>query len=582
MKFTARESKILTSIQDKQVAVEEIARINNVSKRTVKSDIISLNNKIAEYDSKIILESGILRFKTIYSSVHWKNIVRLNLSIEEVDLILLKLLFKTDYIAMSDFATELYMSKSKLEKLIVTNPTLNENIIKKRNVGIAIEANSEKKLLLAISTLIKYVDDLNYLVTARVLVQQIGDFEITIEKFNQSVSKFDGFVSSHPKITDKECKILILVLLITEHILKLEESSINKFINNFINPNQINDKISFIIENEIREILALNNITKVDPSTLSKMVSHIENSSAKKYPNTIGEEMEHRLKQEYSYAYSIASELYNRLNITLGINLAKYEENYLTLYIQSLITQNKQYQNLNILIVCQYGVSVSHHIQRWIEVNVELPLNFKISSVLNFWSIKETTRNFDLIVTTIDNLEVGSTTVIKVDTVPLTSQLQTIKHKIMNTHFQKQMNNFFNNNILKQINAQTIEEIYPIIDKDLAQVNSEFLEAMKKRTDEGLTNVNNIIIMHSDGSLITENRLLIYKLNTPLNYMNEEVKMIFVFAFTVKFIEEFNSVIKQIYRIIYSEQYVKALYETTTDTQFMWIFKNQIKSNRNK
>ncbi len=577
MRFTSRESEIIICLQEQEISINQLATEFNVSTKTIKSDLKRINDKIISYDSKILADGPVVRFKSIYPSVHWKNIVRLNRTIEEEDLIFLKLLFKSEFISISDFADELYISKSKLEKLLLVSPNLNQHITKKRNLGIKIELVEADKISLAISILLPYVDDLNYLVTARALVQQINERDVTIEQFNIYIKLFNSQVSSLERITDQECKILILLILITKHLLNYEDLIVNQMIIEYINKEQGNEKVKTVIEQDIREILKSNNIAGIGDELLRGLISHIENVVSNQYANTIEEAMELRLKTEYSYAYAIATELYNKLTLSLGVNIEEYEKNYLTLYIQSLINNSSEFQNMNILIVCQYGLSVSNYIQTWIEQNIRIPLNFKISSVLNYWNLKDTTNQFDLIITTIDNLEAERTKIVKVDTVPLEQQLATVKQNILNVHFQKQMNSFFSGNSLRQISIKSIEEMYPLISNDFNNCNTKFIEAMKKRTDEGLSNVNGVIIMHSDGSLITEDKLLIYKLKEPINYNQEQVKMIFVFAFSLEFIERFNSVIKQIYRIIYSEQYVSALYETTTDKQFMWILRNQIK-----
>lgn len=577
MRFTPRESKIINSLQDRNQSVKQLASDYNVGIKTIKSDIQNINSKIDSYNSEIMISEGSVKFISIYSAVHWKNIVKLNQTVEEEDLIFLKLLFKEGYIAMSDFAAELFISKSKLEKMLCSSPNLNTYVSKKRNVGIGVELGVEHKLSLAISILLPYVDDLNYLVTARALVQQIGDSEITFEQFNRYVDVFNLRITKFSNITDKECKILILLILIGNHLMSLEESQINKLIERYINNEDSNEKLRHVIEADVKQVLKENNILEISSSFLESVVNHIENVTQNHYSNTIEPAMELRLKSEYSYAYAIASELYKRLCITLSVDIEDYEKSYLALYVQSIINEAKDVQNLNVLIVCQYGMSVSHYIQTWIERNLSLSLNFQISSVLNYWNIQEATKKYDLIITTIDNLEGDSSNIIKVDTIPLDEQLTIVKQKIVNVHFQKQINSFFSSNTLKQIKIDCIDQMYNIIKQDFHHANSRFLEAMRRRTDEGLSNVNGVIIMHSDGTLITENRLLIYKLETPISYHQNEVKMIFVFAFSTEFIERFNGVIKQIYRIIYAEQYVNALYETTTDKQFMWIFKNQIK-----
>lgn len=581
MKFTTRESKIIIILQEEVCSVKELAAKYGVSTKTIKTDIQSINAKISDYNSEIVITDNQAKFVSIYPAVHWKNIVKLNQTIDEENLIFLKLLFKDDYIAMSDFAAELFISKSKLEKLISSTPNLNTYVTKKRNVGIAIELDYKQKIKLATSVLIPYVDDLNYLVTARSLVQQINDTEIKLEDFNNYIELFNKQVENIPNITDKECKILILLILLSNHVLNLKDKQVSELIEECINVDDSNARLRAIITTEINSVLSRSNIHEVDPQIMESLTTHIENVTLKHYPNTIDPAMELRLKTEYSYAYSIASKLYNRLCTTLSVDIMEYEKCYMALYIQTLIAKNKEVQNLNVLIVCQYGMSVSHYIQTWIERNLSVPMNFKISSVLNYWKIGEPTKKYDLIITTIDNLESDCTNIIKVDTIPLESQLNDVKQKIINVQFQKQINSFFSSNTLKQININSINDMYPIIERDFNHANPQFLEAMKKRTNEGLSNVNGVIIMHSDGTLISDNRLLIYKLENPINYEQKEVKMIFVFAFSNEFVERYNGVIKQIYRIIYSEQYVKALYEAKTDKQFMWILRNQIKDKQN-
>lgn len=577
MHLTARESNIILILQAGQISIEQLASKLNVSVKTIKNDIANINLKISSFDSIITLCNQIADFQTIYSKVHWKNIIKLNMTIDEQDYVFLKLLFKTDYIAMADFAQEVYISKSKLEKMIATSPLLNEYISKKRNVGIAIEVAFDIQISLAISILLPYVDDLNYLVTARALVQQLTDREITIEQFKLAIDEFNLVVSKHQNITDKECKILILIILIAKQIVNASDQQMNHLIKQFISEGHSNEKTKIIIENEIREILHANNITEIDNRIIKSLVLHIENAITSRFANTIDDQMELRIKSQYSYAYSIASEIYSTISRKLSVEIEDYEKNYIAMYIQSLVNSNKFNHSMQIMIVCQYGMSVSNYIQVWIERNLDIPFKFKINSVFNFWNMVEPLSNYDLIITTIDNLEVTKTNVVVVDTVPLEDQMLELKTKITNTYFQKQINNFLSSNALKQVSIKHIEQMYDLIKHDFHQANGPFLTAMRKRTEQGLSNVNGVIVMHSDGSLITENQLLIYKLQKPIEYNNEQVKMIFVFAFSTDFLERFSGVIKQIYRVIYSEQYVNALYETATDKQFMWIFRNQIK-----
>ncbi len=577
MRFTVRESKLLNVVQNENLEINEVAKSFNVSTKTIKTDINKINEKIMQYESQIIVKNNVIYFESIYPLVHWKNIIRLNQTIEQVDLIFLKLLFLDDYITMIDFANELYMSKSKLEKMLASSPKLKKYVKKKRNVGIKIDLNLEDTLENALSTLIPYVDDLNYFVISRSLIMQVTETDVSIEQFKQYIDIFEQKVSSYEKVSDMDCKIIFLIILITLHQLELEEQMIDKFIGKYILTQNNNEKIRKIIKQNIIETLNENNIDITNNLFIDNLTLHIENSFKNSYINTVNSAMELRLKTEYSYAYSIAKHLYDKIRVTLNVDIAEYEINYISLYIQSLINKSSGKNKLQILIVCQYGLSVSNYIQVWLEENISFPLEFEICSVLDFRKKYEVVSNYNVIVTTIDNLEIESEKLIKVDTVPLDDQLFEVKKKIDEIYFTQQMKIFLEQSKVKTINVKSLDEINNLLNEDLAISNKRFIDEMKKRTEKGLTCVNGVMIMHSNGQLITTNKLVVYKLENPIIYDNNQIKLIFVLALTVDFIKRHNIVIRQLYKVIYSEEYVCALYESTTDKQFMWILKNQIK-----
>ncbi len=581
MRFTPRESKIIIDLLDSEMSINHLASKNQVSTKTLKTDISSINSKIFEYNSKIDISSNVLKFESIYSRVHWRNIVKLNKTIEEEDLVFLKLLFKENYITMSDFAAELYISKSKLEKLLATVPNFNTHVIKKRNVGIKIELDNYQKIMLATSILIPYVDDLNYLVTARALVQQIIDAEISIQCFNEYIAHFNKVTSQYTNISDKECKITILVIILSNSLGLLNENQINQIISTYIKKEDRDEKLIHTLNEIVRDVLDSNNVQFTNMKIYEIFMSHIKNSITNHHTNTISEEMELRLRTEYSYAYSVAAQLYKRICITLSVDIAQYEKNYYTLYIQSMINNCRTNNELKILIVCQYGLSVSNYIHTWLERNLQINFECEVSSIYSYWKLSSKSDKFDIIITTVDNLENDYATVIKIDSVPLEKHLLKLEQKIMNIEYQTQIEQFFKGYVLKNIKITTIEQMYQLINDDLDEQNPDFIKLMKKRTDEGLSTVNNIIIMHSDGKLVNNSKLLIYKLDRPINYNGMQIKMIFVFAFASEFITQYNSVIKQIYRVIYLEQYVHALYESTSEKQFMWILKNKLKQKNN-
>lgn len=577
MKFSLRELKVINLLQTKSYSIKEMSDLLNINPKTLKADIEHINNSLVEYQSEIKITQKIVSFSSIYPVAHWKNIVRLNMTASEEDIILVRVLSKIEYIPMVDIANELYISKSKLEKIIATSPKLNKYLDKKRNVGIGIQADIDERIRICLEVLLPYVDDLNYLVTARAIVNQTTDDIITVEEFQTYITIFDKVLEQIDNLSDYECKISILLIILSIHIYHKDEEYAITLIRNYVNAKKADTDLDYIVELAIRTTFANNNINISNPKLLSFCVNHICSAMTNLMPYAIDQEMELRIKTEFSFAYNIAQQILDSLTKSLNIDFLENEVCYVAMYAQSLIRIDNIQKPFQVLIVCQYGMSVSNYIQVWIEQNVKLPIEFTISSILNY-NNSINSSEYHLILTTIENLESHNKNIIYLSSIPVPSELEEAKLKIHKVYNERLVESFFDITSIHLVDIKTLDDIYHHIKKDFSGVSAAFIDAMKKRTDEGLTNVNGVIIMHSDGSTITDNKLLIYKLSTPVTVGNEQVRMIFVFAFTQDFIKQYNNIIKQIYKVLYLDQYVSALYETTATNQFQWILKNQIRN----
>lgn len=577
MKFNLRELKIINLLQTNTYTVNEMSELLNISSKTLKSDIEHINSSLIEYQSEVKVVNKVISFSSIYPVAHWKNIVRLNMTASEEDIILVRMLSKFEYIPMVDLASELYISKSKLEKIIATSPKLNKYIDKKRNVGIGSSADVDERIRICLEVLLPYVDDLNYLVTARAIVNQTTDDLITIEQFQTYISIFDKVLEQIDNLSDYECKIIILLIILSIHIYQKDEQYAIELISKYVNAKKADEDLNYIVELAIRTTFANNNINISNPKLLSFCVNHICSAMANVMSSTIDQEMELRVKTEFSFAYSIASQVLDSLTKSLNIDFLENEICYVAMYVQSLIRIDNVQKPFQVLIVCQYGMSVSNYIQVWIEQNIKLPIEFTISSILNY-NNNINSNQYHLILTTIENLESHNKNIIYLSSIPVPSELEEAKLKIHKVYNERLIESFFDITNIHSVDIEQLDKIYDHIKNDFNGVSDSFIEAMRIRTDEGLTNVNGVIIMHSDGSTITNNKLLVYKLDNPVVVNDEDVRMIFVFAFTQDFIKQYNNIIKQIYKVLYLDQYVSALYETTTTDQFLWILKNQIRN----
>lgn len=581
MNFSKRESKLIYMLLDDNVEVHELCNDLNVTNKTLKSDIIRINRAITNFASEIKVIDNYVALETIYPASHWRSVMVLNQDISDEHLIFLKLLFKEDYVMISDFASELYMSKSKLEKAFQSSKLIKEYSKRVRNRGVIIDIPVANKFSLAISILLPYVDDLNYMVSSRRLIGQITDDPIQISEFKLVSENFNQLINNYDVLTDQESKVIFLILMLSKFVLPLSLNEQEELVNELVSMESKEQKLYGEIEKIIINTLSENNIQDIDKQILNNMIMHVQSSVDKQNYSTLSEKLENQIRTEYSYALTIAKELKCKLQSKLSLCLVEEEASYLAIYTQTFLNQTNKKLNLKILILCQYGLSLSNYIYFWIKQNISDDLDIETSSVLQFWQKKIDIDSYDAIITTIDNIETNPNATIMISSLPTDEEKQLIKRKLNKLSIEKQFKNIVSKENVKNVTIEKLDDLYEYIQKDLGNYNRQYLHKMRERTNEGLTNINGVLIFHSDSSLVDQNRLLIYKLHEPITVDGKQVKMIFTFVFTTEFINEYNDVIKKIYKVLYLDDYVAALYETKTNAQFMWIFKNQIQGREN-
>lgn len=581
MNFSKRESNLIYMLLDDNVEVHELCNDLNVTNKTLKSDIARINNAINNFASEIKVIDNMVTLDTIYPASHWRSVMVLNQDISDEHLIFLKLLFKDDYVMISDFASELYISKSKLEKTFQSSKLIKEYTKRVRNRGVIIDIPVANKFSLAISVLLPYVDDLNYMVSSRRLIGQITDEPIQISEFKLVSENFNQLIGNYEILTDQESKVIFLILMLSKFVLPLSSNEQEELVSELVSMESKEQKLYGEIEKIIINTLSENNIQDIDKQILNNMIMHVQSSVDKQSYSTLSEKLENQIRTEYSYALTIAKELKCKLQSKLSLCLVEEEASYLAIYTQTFLNQTSKKLNLKVLILCQYGLSLSNYIYFWIKQNISEDLDIETSSVLQFWQKKIDIDSYDAIITTIDNIETNPNATIMISSLPTDEEKQLIKHRLSKLSIEKQFKNIVSKENVKNVNIEKLDDLYEYIQKDLGNYNRQYLHKMRERTNEGLTNINGVLIFHSDSSLVDQNRLLIYKINNPITVDDKQVKMVFTFVFTTEFINEYNDVIKKIYKVLYLDDYVAALYETKTNAQFMWIFKNQIQGREN-
>ncbi len=547
--------------------------INNlgVSIKTLKKDVDIINNEIKEFESSINIVDNELVFSTMYSNTHWNNLLMLSKRIDEISLINITLLLKKDYISLMDLSYELYISKSKLEKIITNNPYKFDKLSKVRNLGVYYDIDEVEKVRLIFNILRPFIDPVNYLISIRQLLSQVVENKISMEVFKKATDKFNQYdLTTYLDIKAQE---LFLIILLTE--LNYFTFNVDIVLNELLNGN---DEVDInLLDIEVKSLLDLENIYNYDLNNYNNLINHLKRAITYNNDNIkLEDKFISDLTREFGYSIDIASRLLSNLGFKFSVSFNQYEKYFVSIYLQTLIEEVDRVSDLNILIVCQYGISVSNYIKYKLDKLLYNNINITTSSIYLYHKNKN--NNYDLILTTLNNLENDYSQVEVISAVPTVSELEDIKNIIMTKSYMNILNNIVNDNIL--INNKDYHTHLDIINDNkellLSYVSDGYIKSLENRIKQGLDVYNNTIIYHADSKYVLKNQLII--INNLDNFENSKCSTIFILLLTDKFIRENKSFIKYFYKLIGSDEYMKFIHNMNNTNQLKYIFNTIIRN----
>lgn len=433
MRLTKREILIMQILFQGQTSLDEMCKRLKISEKTLRNEIKKINSSVSSYETMISIRQGIAKFESVYSIVHWRNILKLNLAISDEDYVFLKLAFKNEWISMADFASEIYISKAKLEKLIYYSPLLKNSVKGIRNLGIRLKLEHFEKINSIINVLLPYIDDLNYLVTSRVLINQVIDNTITIERYKQLIVKFNQFIDSAGLISDVECKVVFLLILLKEAGLAVDAKDYLKL--SFIPiPNE-----DEMFKEKVKLVLAHNNLYAYDDLLIDELQKYIYETQSHQYfpqlPKVVGEQ----IVTDYKLGYKLAEDILNLIDDSHVVVRGEQTKYYITLYIQTIINQCRARQEITILVISSYGEPFFNYIEVWLMTEINPNIKTEKCSILQFWQQEVEYQcklsDYDLVITTVSNLEIDKTKLHKL------SRLPSLKDKIQISQKLKEKKN---------------------------------------------------------------------------------------------------------------------------------------------
>lgn len=166
MKSFEQRKKLIIEIlieNENIINVDTLCDILNVSKKTLYNDIVKINFGLTKEKSQVLLQNKNVTFHTSFDKTYWHTFLKMDATIDEKDKLQLILLITDEYITQDKLAEQMFISRSKvtkLIKLIELEPLVWNN---KKNNGIKIQGAVLDKHCKIIEILEEYIDDYNYI-----------------------------------------------------------------------------------------------------------------------------------------------------------------------------------------------------------------------------------------------------------------------------------------------------------------------------------------------------------------------------------------------------------------------------------
>lgn len=399
---------------DECITGNELAKLCNVSIRTIRQDIKEINALLKEYSIEIdsSVKKGYFLNKENKETMKKYNIIRKVLDYEYINeipdlpvdrqmYILLKLTIRK-YISVDELAEALYVSVATINNdIIVINKWLKKKlkvgIRYSLNKGVTLKANeNEKRNIISwvlsiktnVSTISKYW---NYLFEEKDVIERARDlFHIVSAK----TKKFNYYLSGHSSqllcyeilvavkryqlgfyLNDSEEMDNYLMPVIEKIRYKLEkELNVNlpklEWLNlqrtfkskQFLCETNITeiktDEVTYIVDNFLKVLQDKFNVDlSIDETNKYKLILYVAPMINRlRFKHCIANKIDEKITQVYKTEFKMAAEISHIIKRNLNLNVELIELAYITIHLATMCGMWRY--KLNTAIVCDYDESI--------------------------------------------------------------------------------------------------------------------------------------------------------------------------------------------------------------------------------
>lgn len=587
MKLTVRQFKLLQYINNfPDMTLEDYSKALEISIPTLKSDIKNMEKFLAEYH--IILQMSGRNILQVWGKENLTHLLidsknSIEFSLDEQ--ILLLLILTDDFIVLQDIADKLFVSKSKIEKLMPDIlKTYSNDLQSLRHYGIrCISPEAEKRALFAklLSAYFKGID----------LCREVEDFNTKHFPILDYISKDSVLIANNVikiiqdnkdfSFTDESaCQLFLCFLLMIDNYKKHKDKTVSSIFTNIIkelpnatiylkvardiatllNLDKNYNEICYIcymlmslrkqnvfdvdaIVNQMQDIIykILENIEYRLSIDLSQDMELVKNLSLHIYATVLRKDMLkpanldcqwNELGYQYPVSFEMAVIASSIIKEYYQYDVSRNEMIYLTLHFQVAIERLKtEEQKIRAIVICHYGMAAATLISTKINSLFGVIRIIGCYSMHDFLNLNK--HDYDLILST-EKIEHSKTPVIYVSPAVRENELEQILKYINNKNVSNTLRLIIMESmVLNYKRAKNIDEILSsgikaLIDAKL--VEPEYLNSVIEREKISPTDIGCFAVPHGNPNFVNKTKLLIICLDEGVKWNKSMVKYIFLFA----------------------------------------------------
>lgn len=624
MKLTVRQFKLLQYVNNfPELSIDDYSKALNISIPTLKTELIRLEKYLAKYHVMIQL-SGKNSLQVwgkenlTHLLIDSKNILEFPLESQIVVLLILE----DDFIVLQDIADRLFVSKSKIEKIMPKILKEHPNDFQSlRHYGIrCISSEVERRALFA-KLLMDYFKGINLVEEMKVFHEIHFPLLDYIDIKNvEAVNNIIKIIQDNKdfSFTDESiCQLFLCFLLVGENYTREIPKNVSDIFSNVIR-DLPNTEIYEVVAKNIAKVIGIkedfayyyNEICYISYMLISLRKQNIYNTESiieqmqdivSEIIDTINQRLSIDLSHDDKLIKNISLHIYatvlrkdvlrpasidckfNELSYQYPVsfemaviaseiikeyyhyNVSQNEMIYLLLHFQVAIEDLKNEEGkIKAIVICHYGMAAATLIATRINTLFGSVKIIGCYSMHDFLKLKQ--LKCDLILST-EKITQTDVPVIYVSPAVRENELEQVLRFIEN----KSVNNILKliimeSEVLRYQKADNVEDLLSnavqfLLDKKI--VTEEYIESILKREKASPTDIGCFAVPHGNPNFVNKTKLLIISVDEGVKWNKSIVKYIFLFAVSK---EDFNhnfapltNFYKKLLRLNFNQEKLKLL-----------------------